>query len=158
MKRFWLAALLVGMAAGCGGSGSASSKARYEGTLRSASGELNRAFAAFAPPMSRLATMPLAEVATKVAAGEKLVLNAKGQLARARPPSNVRRDNAKLVASLNKIAEGLDQIRKAAAAGDRLGAESAATALVDSSAVTAGSKTDRDLQAHGYSGLVSSGR
>lgn len=96
--------------AGCGGDGRLS-KAEYEETVRSAYGEVQRAF--------QETNVEITELAARVEAAQDQLREAASTLEGVEPPTEVEAENRQIVAGMRAYADDLDRLRNAAERGDQ---------------------------------------
>src|SRR4051812_30006389 len=106
---------LAAAAAGCGGGGDNSSggtqlsKTQYEARIQKDGQALNEAFKPLSTPPSSLK-----QLAESIKKGQNKLRDVADDLAGVKPPADVKKDNAVLVAGLRKLADQLEPLRQGA--------------------------------------------
>lgn len=140
MKRLALLIVAAGVLAGCGGT-SRLSKAAYEQKLQNDGKAVQSQLAS----LSKSPPKTLAQLATRVDAIEAVVKKMADDLSSIKPPSDAEADNAAIVAGLQRIESGAEQVKA------NPGAAQAIVANIEKSPqVKAANKAVADLKAKGY--------
>jgi uncharacterized lipoprotein len=136
---------LVLLAAGCGGGGGRLSKSQYEHRIQKDGQEITTAFKPLnTPPTS------LKQLADELKVGQDKLRQAAGDLDGVKPPKDVEADNTALVKGLRKLADELEDLRKAAAKNDPRLVQKALAGLQKSHALVDARRATDDMKKKGY--------
>jgi len=123
------------------------SKADYQARLQSDGKAVQQSVTAITKSGS---VSSLAQFATKADAAEAAVKKAADDLSSLKPPKDVATDNQEIVTALRAIQSGLENLKKAAAAGGTAAVIAAAGKLENAPELKRAEKAIGDLKAKGY--------
>lgn len=141
-----LAALGLALA-GCGGGGGGTqlSKNQYESQIQRDGQKIRDAFAPLSTPPRSLPAL-----AVSIKAGQDQLRKVADDLDSTKPPEEVAKANALLVASLRRLAGLLEPLRRGAATGDIALVQSAVNGIRSSQALKDAQKATAAMKAKGY--------
>jgi len=139
----FLAAVLVALAAGCGGD-ERLTKREYEEKVRAEYAEVQEAFRATG------ASYGQPDLADKIEAAQQQLREAADELDEAKPPEEVEAENQQIVDGMRRYADSLDRLRNAAERGDFAVIEDATARIADNEAVEQIAEAAERMKFKGY--------
>lgn len=141
--------LLVALgAAGCGGGGGSDqlSKSEYESKIKSVGTDLQNSFKTFDTSNSK----DLGSLESKVAAAQKKLEGASGELKGLKPPDDAAAANTKLANAMSGLAREFNNLKQALASGDLSKVQQTANQFRNSPAAADARAATEDLKKKGY--------